>query len=59
MNDITKWREMVMWYGIAMADLIAATHLGRDDAIQADIENLLALGGCLDAPIGKEPVETA
>ena len=43
-NDIAKWRELVMWYGIAMADL------DLDDAIQADIKNLLDMGGCIDAP---------
>lgn len=47
---IQKWRELVMWYGIALADLISETNLGRADAIQADIKSLLALAGCLDAP---------
>jgi hypothetical protein len=54
MNDIAKWRELVMWHGIAMADLIAETHLGRADALVADIESLLALGGCLDAATGEK-----
>jgi len=53
MNDIAKWREMVMWYGIALADLIAETNLGRADALLADTQSLLTLGGCLDADTGR------